>query len=173
MENVKNSLFWFACCKQVGSLITRLEATDADTGPNAELQYGIIRGHEDNLFDIDTSTGVIIVGRGLHAERLSSTQQIRLVVVVMDKGIPPLQMIADLFIVVNDTGSLPAETARLGTGETAEASMSSAIIAAVGAAAGGALVVICVVIVAVTVCIMKRKARRRQQTEKQQQSRYC
>jgi len=158
-------------CKQVGGLVTRLEATDADTGPNAELQYAILSGHDDDLFDIDQSTGVITIGERLDAERLSSTQQIRLVVAVIDKGSPPLQTVADLFIVLNDTSATMAETAKLATGETAEASMSSAIIAVVGAAAGGALVIVCVIIVAVTVCIMKQKARRRQQPEKQQQSR--
>ena len=158
---------------QVGSLVTRLEATDADAGHNAELEYGIASGHDGSLFDIDPMTGVITVGQGLDADRLFTVQQIRLVVIVKDKGLPPLQTVADLFIMINDTSNA-VETARLGgnVAEQADESISVAIIAAVGVAAGGTLVIICIIIVAITVCFVKRnKQQRQQQRNKQENSR--
>lgn len=156
-------------------MLTRLEATDADTGHNAELEYGIASGHDDDLFDIDPLTGVITVGRGMNVDRLAGVQQIRLVVLVKDKGFPPQQEVADLYVTVNDTGTIAAETGRLGVAETADSGANVAIVAVIGVAVGGTLVIICVVAVAVAVCVVKRRNRQRlqqqQQREKQQNSR--
>ena len=91
---------------QAGSLITRLQAVDADSGANSQLVYEIASGNEDSAFQLHSSTGVLTVAAGGALARRASRRH-RLVVVVRDRGTPPLHAVADLTIAVNDS-AVPA-----------------------------------------------------------------
>ena len=88
-----------------GTLVTRLIATDADIGANAELVFTISNGNVDNSFSIDPTTGVITVANSLktpdNQDRLH-----KLVISVSDLGNPSLMTVADLDIMANHSISL-------------------------------------------------------------------
>jgi hypothetical protein len=49
----------------VGTLLTRIEATDPDDGPNGVLAFALANGNEDGLFAIDRDTGTLTTARRL------------------------------------------------------------------------------------------------------------
>jgi len=79
------------CTVQAGSLLTRLEAVDADSGPNSDLRYDIASGNDDSAFHLDSSTGILTIAEGGALARRHSLVH-RIVVVARDHGSPPLQV---------------------------------------------------------------------------------
>ncbi|XP_053108984.1 protocadherin-7 isoform X4 [Hemicordylus capensis] len=84
------------------TVVTSVQAKDADENQNAELSYSLVGGNPFKLFEIDPSSGVVsLVGKlapkhyGLH----------RLVVQVNDSGQPPQSTTALLHIFVNESVS--------------------------------------------------------------------
>ncbi|XP_029445563.1 protocadherin-7 isoform X2 [Rhinatrema bivittatum] len=84
------------------TVVATVNATDNDTGVNADLNYSIVGGNPFKLFEIDTTSGVIsLVGKlaqkhyGLH----------RLVVQVNDSGQPPQSTITLVHVFVNESVS--------------------------------------------------------------------
>ncbi|XP_020644558.3 protocadherin-7 isoform X5 [Pogona vitticeps] len=82
------------------SVVTTVQARDADAGQNAELSFSLVGGNPFKLFEIDPSSGVVsLVGKlapkhyGLH----------RLVVQVNDSGQPPQATTALLHVFVNES----------------------------------------------------------------------
>ncbi|KAJ7326598.1 hypothetical protein JRQ81_016357 [Phrynocephalus forsythii] len=82
------------------SVVTTVQARDADAGQNAELSYSLVGGNPFKLFEIDPSSGAVsLVGKlapkhyGLH----------RLVVQVNDSGQPPQATTALLHVFVNES----------------------------------------------------------------------
>jgi len=146
---------------QAGSLVTRLEAVDADSGLNSDLLYDIPSGNEDSAFDVDRATGIVTVADGGALARRASRLH-RLIVVVRDRGTPSLQTVADLTVAVNDSvvvAPLDGEVQRQG-------GLDVTVAVAGGAAVGGALVITCIVLVAVVVCCLRRRrSKRRRRTE--------
>ena len=53
------------------SVVTRIKATDRDTGYNGKLWYTITAGNDESCFIINTQTGDIRLGRSLDRERRS------------------------------------------------------------------------------------------------------
>jgi len=87
-----------------GALITRLDASDPDEGPNAELDYALEYGNEGGLFEVDRQTGALTVAA---EDGLDHSRPVyRLVVSATDRGETPLRTVADLEIRVNSS-SLP------------------------------------------------------------------
>jgi len=86
-----------------GALVTRLDATDADDGANAELEFALEYGDEGGLFAVDAQSGALTVAaeEGLDVAR----PVYRLVVSATDRGTPPLRTVADLEIRVNSSTS--------------------------------------------------------------------
>ena len=157
---------------QAGSLITRLEAVDADNGPNSDLLYDIASGNDDSAFQIDRSTGIITVAAGGALTRRASRLH-RVVVVAEDRGTPTQQTVADLTIAVNDSVVVVAPLG--GKAQRQGGVVTTTIVLAGGAAVGGALVIGCIVVVAVIVCFLRRRRtkrqRRREELEKRNRSR--
>lgn len=82
------------------TVVSTVQARDADAGQNAELTYNLVGGNPFKLFEVDPSSGVVsLVGQlapkhyGLH----------RLVVQVNDSGQPPQSTTALLHIFVNES----------------------------------------------------------------------
>jgi len=152
-------------------LITRLQAVDADSGPNSELFYEIVSGNDDSAFHVNRSTGIVTVAEGGALARRASRLH-RVIVVARDRGVPPLHAVADLSIAVNDSvvaAPLDVEAQRHGGG------LEVTMAIAGGAAVGGALVIGCIVVVAVVVCCLRRRRtdrrRRREELKKRHRSR--
>lgn len=85
----------------VGTSIIKVHATDADSGDNAVVEYTINRrqSDRDGFFDIDSSSGLIIVNKPLDFE----TKEVHeLVVVAKDRGMQPLETTAFISIKVTD-----------------------------------------------------------------------
>lgn len=163
---------------QVGSLVARLEAQDADSGQNAEIDYSIASGNDDNAFDVDPSTGIVTVGDGLLARlqqggSAAATARVhRLVVVARDRGVQPLQAVADLAVCVNESALVGEELGRYGPAAGAgEADGTATAVVAGGAAIGGALTLSCLLLVAILVCLIRRRRRRRRKLEELEKER--
>ena len=54
----------------VGNVIITVKATDQDQGVNGHLEYSIIKGDPEQMFDIDKSTGSISVAKELDYEKI-------------------------------------------------------------------------------------------------------
>uniref|UniRef100_A0A8C5W6C9 Cadherin-23 n=1 Tax=Leptobrachium leishanense TaxID=445787 RepID=A0A8C5W6C9_9ANUR len=65
----------------VSTAITRILASDADTGRNALLTFNITAGNIDNTFSINENTGIVYVNRPLDREKVG---EYRLTVTVKD-----------------------------------------------------------------------------------------
>ena len=82
----------------VGDHVTRIEASDPDSGQGATLTYSIRAGNEATVFRIDSASGTIMVNRDLD----SYTEKLFLLHIrVQDQGHPPRAVESVLNIVVN------------------------------------------------------------------------
>ncbi|XP_015032277.2 cadherin-87A [Drosophila willistoni] len=84
---------------EIGTSVERVQATDLDTGKNAELRYRIQQGSFDD-FGIDERTGEIFVSRKLDYDRRNTYQ---LQVQASDLGTPSLTGTATLVINVQNS----------------------------------------------------------------------
>lgn len=88
----------------VGSEVLVLNATDADTGINAELVYRLSKGHFDD-FAINSETGAVTIANKLDYDR-RNTYTIE--VVADDKGTPTLSGTTTLTVnVINTNDKMP------------------------------------------------------------------
>ncbi|XP_064554768.1 cadherin-87A isoform X1 [Drosophila montana] len=84
---------------EIGTSVEKLQATDLDTGKNAELRFRIQQG-SFNDFDIDERTGEVFVSRKLDYDRRNTYH---LQVQAADKGTPSLTGTATLTINVQNS----------------------------------------------------------------------
>ncbi|KAJ8985392.1 hypothetical protein NQ317_007550 [Molorchus minor] len=85
----------------IGTSVLKVFATDADAEENGQIEYSINRrqSDRDNMFRIDSSTGLIAVNRPLDFE----TKELHeLVIVAKDHGLQPLETTAFVSIRVTD-----------------------------------------------------------------------
>ncbi|XP_029439957.1 protocadherin gamma-B1-like [Rhinatrema bivittatum] len=85
---------------EVGTLVTKVIAVDADSGHNAWLSYQLIQTTEPLLFQIGFHTGEIRTSR-VFQEKDSVKQ--KMVILVKDNGQPPLSSTATLHVVFAET----------------------------------------------------------------------
>lgn len=71
----------------LGSVVTTLDATDADSGANSQLVYSIVDGGPNSAFQIDSSSGVVRVQRSEPLD-FEVTRAIFIQVQVEDMGTP-------------------------------------------------------------------------------------
>lgn len=90
----------------VGYAFTRVFASDADSGINAKLNYAILKGNKDNIFDIDPISGTVSVNKDLKELRESERKPFRLTISVSDSGIPPKSSEVTLNVVVSTSPAL-------------------------------------------------------------------
>ena len=86
-----------------GVVVLDLNATDADSGTNAEIEYSIVG--TQSLFVIQPNTGILIVQGSLDRESLDSVQ---LLVRAQDRGTTPLSTDILLNITIQDVNDNPA-----------------------------------------------------------------
>lgn len=51
-----------------GHVVVTVRASDADDGPNSDVEYSLIGGNDDNLFIIKRKLGDIMLSRNLHGD---------------------------------------------------------------------------------------------------------
>ena len=83
----------------LGSVVTHINATDADAGANARIRYSL-SGDVSDVLHIDPETGVITTLRALDHE--SSDQHLNFNVFAEDRGRPPLTASVDVRVTVLD-----------------------------------------------------------------------
>ncbi|CAC5406471.1 PCDHD1 [Mytilus coruscus] len=94
--NSNNKTLAIVYLESVGSVIATVNATDADSGINADLAYSIVAGNQLGIFDINRNGQII----------LASTHMIKedtvfpVVISVKDKGVNPKETTQDVFIVL-------------------------------------------------------------------------
>ena len=87
-----------------GYIFTQIEATDADSLKNAELEYKIAGGNSETLFNIDHVTGKLSVAKDLSNAKYT---EYNILIVVRDKGTPPNDAVVTIRAVINKTLSVP------------------------------------------------------------------
>lgn len=90
----------------VGFAFTRVFATDVDSGNNAKLNYAILKGNKDNIFDIDPISGTVSVNKDLKELRESERKPIRLIISVSDSGTPPKSSEVTLNVIISTSPAL-------------------------------------------------------------------
>ena len=87
-------------------VVVDLNATDADIDANAEITYAILGGSgNQNLFFIQTQTGLLLVQGALDRESISSLQ---ILVIATDNGVPSRSANITLNITILDENDNPA-----------------------------------------------------------------
>ena len=76
-----------------------VDATDADDGVNAQIEYEIIEGNINNAFTIDRDSGVISTRGAIDREKIA---EYTLKIQASDKGSPVLFSTKDFVVVVSD-----------------------------------------------------------------------
>jgi len=84
----------------IGTEVVRVLATSKDSGVNAEIAYSIIGGNEHKKFQMNHSTGVLMVSDHLDYER---AKDYFLTIQAIDGGNPPLSNHAMINITVTDS----------------------------------------------------------------------
>ena len=69
----------------VGTVATKIHATDADEGVNGRLTYALLDGAADGAFRMDSGTGIVTLAKPLDRE---ATALYNLTVRAMDRGSP-------------------------------------------------------------------------------------
>lgn len=87
-----------------GTFVLQVFATDKDTGLNSKIQYSIISGNEEGMFDINEGTGIISVASSIDRE---SVAEFRLVIRARDQGNPFKETEAVAKITVTDINDNP------------------------------------------------------------------
>jgi protocadherin Fat 1/2/3 len=88
----------------IGTSVLQVQAVDKDVGINAKINYSIISGNVDNVFDIDNEIGFVFLAKQLNARQQS---EYYLVIKAMDKGLPPLSSTANVHISVSIPDNSP------------------------------------------------------------------
>ena len=88
----------------IGTSVLQVQAIDKDVGSNAKINYSIISGNVDNVFDIDKDLGFIYLSKPLNARQQS---EYYLVIKATDKGMPPLSSTANVHISVSIPDNSP------------------------------------------------------------------
>ena len=92
----------------VGRIIYRVMAHDEDAGVNAQLNFRITSGDRDNVFEIERSSGAVIIAAEL--SKLDD-ERFRLVIAVSDAGMPRLETECIVNIVINGSVAYIAASA--------------------------------------------------------------
>lgn len=123
--NQTNINFRVAFISRPGTRVEQLNATDLDTGENAEIVYRIQQG-SFNDFHVDNRSGVVTIAKPLDYDvRPSYTLEI----VASDKGIPSLSGTATMTInVVNSNDKAPYFTPTTQRAEISEDAASGTFI---------------------------------------------
>ncbi|XP_070553228.1 protocadherin Fat 1-like isoform X2 [Ptychodera flava] len=96
---------WFSEKTAVKSLLTRVLATDPDTGMNRQVKYSFVDS-ADGTFAIDKDSGIISLIRELDREARDSYN---LTIRATDSGTPKLTSVAHMEITVQDEDDNPPE----------------------------------------------------------------
>lgn len=82
---------------EIGANVTYVQATDADSGLNAEIRYSL--EGSAGMFSMNPETGLIIVVAALDRE---TQDKYNLIVVAQDQGRPPLSAQASVVVTLTD-----------------------------------------------------------------------
>ncbi|XP_064636438.1 protocadherin-1-like isoform X2 [Lineus longissimus] len=144
-----NNTVYISYLEPVDHVITRINATDADSGLNSKLTYVIKSGNSDGIFRIDPDTGEIKVAKSMEEK---DALLYKLVIKVIDRGIPQNLNMETLNIVIDGTGKAIDLTGVYIDGSPSNRNL---IIVVCLAAVSGVLAIILIIAI---VCI-KRKDR--------------
>uniref|UniRef100_UPI00398ED3B0 protocadherin beta-15-like n=1 Tax=Pristiophorus japonicus TaxID=55135 RepID=UPI00398ED3B0 len=94
-----------------GYLVTKIIATDADSGQNARLSYQVLKATDPSLFNVGLNSGEIRTARGI-LEQDATTQS--LVIQVKDNGQPSLSStVTALFSILDNVTEIFSESSNL------------------------------------------------------------
>lgn len=83
----------------INPVIAEIRATDADTGSNAAIRYAIIGGNTQNTFQIDSTSGDVILVKPLDYE---AVKNYKVIVRAQDGGMPAKSNTTQLIVRIKD-----------------------------------------------------------------------
>lgn len=92
---------------QIGTLVTKLHATDKDIGINRKIKYSFVDS-ANGTFKIEPDSGIVTLQKQLDREKKA---MYNLTVKATDQGTPQLSKIAKLLVLVLDVNDNPPEFA--------------------------------------------------------------
>lgn len=95
-----------------GSYILQVQATDSDIGGNGMVEYMIVSGNDDNLFNMNAATGEISLNPGKELDYERRTEH-RMAVRAMDNGLPRQSAVVGVVINVTDVNDYGPQFERL------------------------------------------------------------
>ena len=87
-----------------GSRVGSVSATDSDIGRNGEVRFSIIKGNDDDAFQIDSISGQITVNGTIDREKQASYM---LIIMASDRGSPPMKTKQEFCVAVQDQNDNP------------------------------------------------------------------
>ncbi|KAL9962398.1 hypothetical protein ACROYT_G031498 [Oculina patagonica] len=72
----------------IGTLITTINATDKDSGSNAQMKFTIISGNDDGIFELNETSGDLFTAKSLDYDEEPNSY--KLAIKAQDLGSPPL-----------------------------------------------------------------------------------
>lgn len=88
----------------MNKIVSQVVATDLDAADNGRVSYSIVRGDNQNQFEIDEQTGYLSVAGELDRETISSYV---LEILAKDNGLPVLSRQTMLNIEISDANDNP------------------------------------------------------------------
>ncbi|KAL3876793.1 hypothetical protein ACJMK2_034587, partial [Sinanodonta woodiana] len=101
-----NTSYSFEVVEEVHDTYLDVKANDSDIGQNKEFEYELLKNHWISNIDIDSKRGKIHV-KSIDRENLNGTDQIQMLVIAKDKGIPQQRGFAWITITVKDINDHP------------------------------------------------------------------
>lgn len=87
-----------------GSGVGSVSATDSDIGRNGEVRFSIIKGNDDDAFQIDSISGQITVNGMIDREKQASYM---LIIMASDRGSPAMKTKQLYYVTVQDQNDSP------------------------------------------------------------------
>ena len=89
---------------KTGAKVGSVSATDSDAGSNGEVRFSIVKGDDNNVFQIDPISGQITVNGKIDRE---TTDSYTLTVMASDQGKPSMKTEQNFYVTVEDQNDNP------------------------------------------------------------------
>ena len=100
--NVEN--FTIVENSKTGAVVGSVSAIDSDVGSNGEVRFSIVKGNDDDVFQIDSISGQLTVKGTIDREKQASY---KLSIMASDRGNPAMKTKQEFYVTVQDENDNP------------------------------------------------------------------
>ena len=77
MSIIYHDIWLFSQNATIGTRITSINATDKDTGTNAQIKFTIISGNDDGMFELNETSGDLLTLKELDYDQAPNSYKVR------------------------------------------------------------------------------------------------